>query len=318
MRIWLLDDSMRKRPISSHYPVCFGLFVFLTFWSVQSSNQLQGNPRPIHQLKISGWKISGAPHSFGPQDLFEYINGAADFLIEYGFVSLEGAYYHSGTDPDDSVTVDIYDMGEKLNAFGVFQSKRSKDTPILNIGTASFGGEGYLVFYKDRYFVEINAFIKNQEWKTQPLVMARKLAKLLPGDALSPVELSYFSEQDKIKGSERYVKGGILGHGFLDRGIVCDYLIEKEVVSAFLAFLPSKKAAVKSFKQHKTFLQESGTCFVLDGLGERALISQEPYHKNIIIAQTGSFVIGVYDLSGPQKGRPILEDIVKRLPSAHP
>ncbi len=318
MRIWLLVNNMRNRQISSRYPVCFGLLIFLTFWSVPSPNQLQGNPRPIHKLKISGWKISGAPHSFGPQDLFEYINGAADFLIEYGFVSLEGAYYHSGTDPDDSVTVDIYDMGEKLNAFGVFQSKRSEDAPILNIGTASFSGEGYLAFYKDRYFVEINAFIENQEWKTQPLVMARKLAVLLPGDASSPVELSYFSDQGKINGSEKYIKGGILGHAFYDRGIVCDYLIEKEVVSAFLAFLPSKNAAVKSFEQHKSFLQESGTVFVLDGLGERGLISQEPYHKNIIIIQTGSFVIGMYDLSVPQKGRPILEDILQRLPGFHP
>jgi len=89
-------------------------------------------------------------------------------------------------------------------------------------------------------------------------------------------------------------------------------------VSAFLAFLPSKKEAMKSFKQHKTFLQESGTVFVLDGLGERGLISEEPYHKNILIIQTGSFVIGMYDLSIPKKGRPILEDILQSLPGAHP
>ena len=105
------------------------------------------------------------------------------------------------------------------------------------------------------------------------------------GDNSPPFELSYFPEQGKVKGSERYIRGGILGHAFLDKGLICDYRIGDKNVSAFLAFFPSKKAAEESYSQHMAFLQESGESSPLNGIGDRGLISQEPYHNTIIIVQ---------------------------------
>ena len=214
---------------------------------------------------------------------------------------------------NDSITVEVYDMGEKLNAFGVFQAKRSNQELPLNIGTASFGSGGYLAFYKDRYFVEINSYITDEKWKKTHFVLAQNVSDNLPGDNLPPKELSYFPEQGKVKGSEKYIRGGILGHAFLDKGLICDYRIGAKNVSAFLAFFPSKKAAEESYSQHVTFLQKSGESSLLNGVGDRGLISKEPYHNNIIIVQEGSFEIGVYDLSTPQEGMQILNGILKRL-----
>jgi len=314
-----LDDHMKNCHLTVLQRVTVGILIGVVLWGVWGALDVQADPRHMEKLSIPGWKMAADPHIFGPQDLFEHINGAADFFIAYGFISLEGAYYCSETDMNDSVSVDIYDMGEKLNAFGVFQSKRSKSAPNLNIGTASFGGQGYLAFYKDRYFVEVNSFIQNDQWKTQSLIMARQLAELLPGDTSPPRELSYFSGQGKIQGSERYIVGGILGHAFLDKGIVCNYKIgESEIGSVFLVFLPSKKAAEGAFAQHRNFLLESGTCTPVSGLAERAIISQEPYHQNILIAQTGPYMIGIYDLSIPERGKPILERLLERLGAVRP
>ena len=99
----------------------------------------------------------------------------------------------------------------------------------------------------------------------------------------------------------------------MDKGLICDYRIGDKTVSAFLAFFPSKKAAEESYSRHMTFLQKSGEYSLLNGVGDRGLISQEPYHNTIIIVQKGSFEIGVYDLSTPQEGMQILEGIIKRL-----
>jgi len=275
--------------------------------------QANGDTRLINAIKTSEWEISDNPYSFGPQNLYEYIDGAADFFVAYGFVLLEGTNYVSLSDVNDSITVDIYDMGEKLNAFGVFQSKRSKGAPSLDIGTSAFGADGYLCFYKDKYLVEIFSFIKDEKRKSQDLNMARKVAEIIQGDTLPPVELSYFPEPEKIDGSERYIKGGILGHAFLDRGIICDYRIKDETVSAFLAFYPSREEAVKAFEQHRDFLAKSAPCTPFDGFGERGLVSQEPYHKSIILVQKGTFITGVYDLSTPKNGTEVLKGILKRI-----
>jgi hypothetical protein len=258
--------------------------------------------------------MADKPYRYGTENLYEYINGEAESLVAYGFVSLTGANYASVSDSNDSITVDIYDMGEKLSAFGVFQSKRGGETSSLKIGAASFGTDGYLVFYKDRYYVEILSFVTGEQWKTYHIVMARKVAEKIQGDIAPPYELSYLPESGRIEGSERYVKAGILGHAFLDRGLICDYRIEGEVVSAFVAFFPSSEDAGSSFEAHKDFLRGSGkACILLSGFGERGFVSQEPYHQNILVAQEGSFIIGVYDLVVAQKGMALLKDILKRI-----
>ncbi len=262
--------------------------------------------------------MANKPYRYSPQNLYKYINGEADFYISYGFVSLVGANYSSGSESSDSITIDIYDMGEKLNAFGVFQSKRGRESSSLKIGAASFGADGYVVFYKDRYYVEILSFVEGEQRKTEHVIMARKVAEKIQGGIAPPYELSYLSEFGRIEGSERYVKGGILGHAFLDRGLICDYRIDDNVVSAFVAFFRSSGDAVSSFDEHKGFLWRSGKkCIPLNGFGEYGFVSQEPYHKNILVVQKGSFVVGVYDLLKAQKGIELLKDMLKRIKTAN-
>ena len=57
-------------------------------------------------------------------------------------------------------------------------------------------------------------------------------------------------------------------------------------------------------------------CVPLNGFGEYGFVSQEPYHKNIVSVQEGSFVLGVYDLLEVQKGIELLKDILKRIETA--
>ncbi|MBU0985670.1 MAG: hypothetical protein KKH68_00325, partial [Proteobacteria bacterium] len=72
-------------------------------------------------LPLPEWKLAEQPYRYIPPNLYEYINGAAEFFIAYGFTELAGANYAPVSGDKDTVTVDIYDMGNKLNAFGVFQ-----------------------------------------------------------------------------------------------------------------------------------------------------------------------------------------------------
>ena len=192
-------------------------------------------------IRIPGWKLAGQPYCYTPHNLYTYINGAADFFIAYGFIGLAGANYTPVTGSQDSITIDVYDMDEKLNAFGVFQSRRDPSFPTLQIGTKAFETQDYLVFYKNRYYVEIQAYISGEIKKTLLAAIAKKVAECLPGDISLPKELSCFPEKGRITGSERYIRGGILGHAFLDRGLVCEYHVGCEKISTFLYFPPIQR-----------------------------------------------------------------------------
>lgn len=266
------------------------------------------------RLSVPGWKPEGRLYHYIPENLYEYINGGADYFIAYGFVALTGANYSPDSGGMDSVTVDIYDMGDKLNAFGVFQPRRDSRAPSLNIGAGSFGSDEYVAFHKDRYYVEIQGYITGKKEKRVVKDMAAMVADHLPGDDALPQELSYFPEKSRIAGSERYIRGGILGHAFLDRGMVCEYRIDGKKVTAFVAFMASSREAVMAVEHHRSFLEKSEKkCPPLEEFGTHSFVSEEPYHKTIIVKQAGAFVAGVYDLTSVEAGKTLLTKILRKI-----
>ena len=314
MPIFILPKTGLTRPALRG---CITLLMILFFMAVTCISPLaESGDGSIFSTVLPSpeWKMEGQPYGFSPQNLYEYINGEAEFFIAFGFIELTGANYTSVAGVKDTVTIDIYDMGNKLNAFGVFQSKRGGQASALNLGAASIGSDGYLAFYKDRFFVEIQAYITLEKEKGRVETMAASITAHLPGDNTPPSELFYFPEKNRIAGSERYIKGGILGHAFLDRAMVCDYHIQGQKVTTFVAMFPSPRDAVHAVKQHRSFLLKSGEkCLSLDRFGEHGFVSEEPYHQKIIETQVGAFVAGVYDLSTIEAGKTLLADIIKTI-----
>ena len=140
------------------------------------------------------------------------------------------------------------------------------------------------------------------------------MADGISGDCTPPSELNYLPEVGLVSGSEIYITGGILGHAFLDSGLMGDYRIGDEVVKAFVAFFPSSEQAVIALSRYKDFLKKEGEkCQVLSGFGESGFVSKEPYHKNILVSQQGPFVIGVTDLSQAQKGEELLKSLLRTI-----
>ncbi|MDX1778952.1 MAG: DUF6599 family protein, partial [Thermodesulfobacteriota bacterium] len=245
--VFLPDIKRRRSLLLQSLSLCF-VFCLCCF----TSEYVLAGSGIMKLLPISSaagtWKLE-SKHSYTPDDLYNYINGAADLFISYGFVELGGAHYSYGTDGQGTVVVDIYGMGKKLNAFGVFQSKRDPEVPLLDIGAGAIGNETYIFFYKDRFYVEIQAFSPDGQKSSAALTMAREVAGRIRGDASLPAELGYLPEADQVMGSVLYITGGILGHGFLDKGLLCDYRVNGEVVKAFIAFFSSPDQAVKALNQ---------------------------------------------------------------------
>lgn len=265
-------------------------------------------------FSLPGWKLDGETYRYDASNLYEYINGGAYFFIGYGFVELTGANFSPNTGASDAVAVDIYDMGDKLNAFGVYQLRKDSQAPSLGIGTASFGSNDYLVFHKYRYYVEVRAFFADEKGQSILEMIASSLAKRLPGDTSLPDELTYFPEKNRVMGSERFIRGGILGHDFFDKGLVCDYQVKGSKVTAFIAFFPSVKEAIRSMEQHRDFLKQSEKKQrPLQGFGKHGFISEEPYHQKIMVTQQGTHVVGIYDLKDIAVGKTLFADILQRL-----
>lgn len=288
-------------------------------WFVVVCSEQPGTAADVKEIlppRSSGgeWRLAGDNYSYLPDTLYNYINGAADLFISYGFVSLTGGRYHPGPDRRVILTVDVYDMGKRLNAFGVFQSKRDPELRPLTIGAGASGTEKYLFFYKGHWYVEIQAQVLSGTSGDLVMRMARYLEQRIAGDAAPPVELGYLPEDNRVGGSEMYITGGILGHGFLDKGLLSDYRLDGETVKAFVVFFPSDTLAGKALDQYRSYLDTAGEGWqAFKGLGEDGFASREPYHGNILVTRQGAFVAGVADLPQPSRGEALLRHLLRKI-----
>ncbi|MFQ6115583.1 MAG: DUF6599 family protein, partial [bacterium] len=70
-------------------------------WNIES---LLPSPR-----SASGWSWEDSPMHYYRDNLFEYINGAAELYLAYGFKELVSVIYLLEKRDEESIVVDIYD-----------------------------------------------------------------------------------------------------------------------------------------------------------------------------------------------------------------
>ena len=86
--------------------------------------------------KVNGFALKSKPAYYSPDNLYEYINGAADLYLNFHFKKLSVFEYRNKK--KGSITVDIYEHKDINNGFGIYCSEKPSDGPFLKIGT-----EGY-------------------------------------------------------------------------------------------------------------------------------------------------------------------------------
>lgn len=103
-------------------------------------------------LASTGYREGPIAH-FGPDNLFEKINGRADFFKSRGFERLSFvSLQHS--DPNRSVDVELYDMGDVQNALGTYASERAPDIkPIRTEGGTHHREASALFLVRGRHYV---------------------------------------------------------------------------------------------------------------------------------------------------------------------
>ncbi len=197
--------------------------------------------------EIKGWSKAGDVRTLTPDNLWEYIDGAAEQFINYGFKQLR---YCDLSKDDITITVNIYDMGTPLNGFGIYKAETSASAEHLSIGTVAVLSPPYQCqLLKDRYYVKIEAYdgeISRERGET----ICRALAAALPGKSDLPSEFSLLPRISRITGSESYAKHAFLGLAELHECVYADYRDgEKDSYRIFIMLTPDEKSREITWKK---------------------------------------------------------------------
>jgi hypothetical protein len=178
---------------------------------------------PSAAVLDDGWRVVDGPTSHGPDTLYEYLDGGAERYVDHGFRRLVHARYQRGDDPLACVTVDVFDMGDALGAFGIFSAGRAPEWPPRGWGVEGYRHGTVAAAWRGPVFVHGVADDGRPELVAALERAVAHVASAAPGDAVRPAELDVLPPDHLVPRSERYVARDLLGHSILPGGVVATY-----------------------------------------------------------------------------------------------
>jgi hypothetical protein len=241
--------------------------------------------------ELGGWTKEGEPEIYAPDNLFEYIDGAADLYLSYAFEELAMTSYTSGE--KRSLTVEVYRHGDLRNAFGIYSQERPKDGRFVAIGTEGYYDTGVLNFFHGRYYVKVTGFYLEEEDERTLTAVATEVAERLGGEPLFPEALQCFPAEGKLAHSERFLALDVLGHSFLRSAFAADYETDGSALRVFLIEGKDEADAQKMLDGYVELAGKSGP--VVDENGtfrfrDPRRSSDEPVH----LRKVGRYMWGLF------------------------
>lgn len=236
-------------------------------------------------------KISNYP-VFLPDKLWDFINGAADTYLAYGFIDLHVAEYKKGK---NVIKMEIYRHSDNTMAFGIYSTERSPSFRYLNLGSQGYSADGAINFFKGNYYVKIRTYSKNENVLKSAESLAQKVANMLSGSSDMPVMLSVFPSNGKKINEETYINESVLGHKFLEKAFKATY---ESGPDNFSVFIMEKNTPEEAKKTVDAYLSAAGTDAVDSETGRYVI--KDGYNGTVFLAWKENRIVIISGLSKDQ------------------
>ena len=236
---------------------------------------------------VESWSQTEASQNYFPENLFEYINGAAEIYLSYDFQELIVAQYQKkGT--ENQVAVEIYDMGASTTSFGIYSAERYTDNVFIPMGVQGYLEEGSLNFLVGRYYIKLLCFDCGETSEQTLKEFALGIVKHVKEPGGFPGLLQAFSAKGRLANSEKFILHNVMGYGFLHHGFLASYRLDD---MDFDCFVLVGKDAADAQNMLSRYQEAKGKSSVQE-ISQGYLI-QDKYYHNIYISRVGHYLCGV-------------------------
>jgi hypothetical protein len=281
----------------------FGFSAALIFCLVLPGLKAQtapGKPDDLSGLlpSLGGWSLSEANQTYLPETLFEYINGAAESYLGYDFQRLVVGQYKRN-DASDALTVEVYDMGSRRNAFGIYSTERYPESRFLQIGVQGYIEEGALNFFSGSFYIKLMCYDCGAGTEQVLIQAARLIAAKIADPAGFPPLLAAFPRQNRVANSEKFILKNFLGMSFLEAGYTAQYRLGGVEFEGFIIEAGGVDKAEAMLKQ---FLSKSGLAPGYGPATQSRFTWKDKYLKNVFIDRRGAYLFGLIRVPDGQEG----------------
>jgi hypothetical protein len=212
----------------------------------------------VNDLTPKDWRIYDKIIHFTPENLYEKINGRAEYYIAYDVIGMTFACFEKKTDSGSYINLSIYDMGTSINAFGVFSGERSSEGQRLELGREAYrSGADYYVWH-GQYYIQIIASNTLKESEKVGLKLADELTDLLPDSGDSVWGLTVLPKANRVPQSIQFFLVDAMGLDFMRNTYTAKYYKGETVLSVFLSREDSSESAQKTLNKFVAHAKKYG------------------------------------------------------------
>jgi hypothetical protein len=241
---------------------------------------------------LKGYRIKTDYPVYMPGNLWDFIDGAADNYLAYGFSELHVAEYKKGK---AVIKLEIYKHSDHTMAFGIYSSERSPSFNFMNMGIQGYKADGAINFFKGNFYVKIRTFSKKAKVLQAEESLATRIEGMLEGETSMPALLSVFPPEGRKINEETYINESVLGHSFLGRFFRVPYQVGTDDFSIYVSECSSAEEAKKTAN---TYIASTGISPV--ETADSKFILTDGYNGTIFLAWKDKTIVLISGLARDQ------------------
>jgi hypothetical protein len=263
---------------------------------------------------LHGWQMDGDIEIYMPENLYEYIDGAAEGYLDYGFRKLATSrYVRNGTEADE-ITVDVYDMDVPLQGFGIYACERSTDDRFIQLGGQGHISETALDFWQGKFYVKMVFFGRSESPENLLLDLATPISARIEGNPPQPEFFGVFPDWHRVRNTEQVFLKAPLGHTFLSPAYQVSYKGDERSAMLLVSVASKPSEATQRMEKYQEHLKKiEAPSSIAEGFPDGCVRVEDRYSGECVLGQCGRFV--VFLIGKAQNGPKIMAELWKNLQS---
>ncbi len=241
---------------------------------------------------VNSFKLITKYPVYTPDNLWDFINGAADGYNALGFKELHVAEYKKGK---DVIKLEIYRHSDHTTAFGIYASERSSSFRFMNLGAQGYKTGGAVNFFTGNHYVKIRTHSEKAKTLQAAESLAIRVAGMLGGDTEMPALLTEFPDDGRKINEETYINENVLGHQFLNKAFKASYDSDSD---SFDIYLMKPGTAQEAFTAAEKYLSASG--IEPDRKEEGKYVFTDGYNGTIFLSWKDNMIVIISGLAKDQ------------------
>lgn len=208
-------------------------------------------PGKLLPKTVGAFELTSTPRYFGPDNLYDLINGGAEIYTEFGLKKMVTADYTAKDRTGITITVEIYDMGTPAGAFGRFARFLKGKADLSDVGKGlpeplvphGLMGTSNASFWKGHHLINLTLLDESPSATMEGIrklsaemlpPFAENVAKTIPGELALPAETAWFPKEQLIPRSQAYDVRKLAGIDGLGPGYSARYQAEDAEYQLFV------------------------------------------------------------------------------------